>query len=182
MQHDPLCCDPLDSESSGRKCEAGHDLVPPLHLVPCFLVEGGFRGQEVLNLASSCLHPQLTVPLQTFCNLAAEGSEEALVTRGILAHGDSCVDKPPHVCQDPRVLPCLLCIGLGYYPLEFCEESILFPRGGWGTEGSCPCLLLTLPCCSFWHGVLRSAPVPGKLSHWGGYHGCYPRDLIIHLK
>ena len=45
MQCDLLCHDPLDIESSGQRHTAGHDLLPPLHLVPCFLVEGG--GAEI---------------------------------------------------------------------------------------------------------------------------------------
>ena len=109
MQHDPLCCDPLNIELRGRQLTAGRDLVPPLHLVPCFLVNCGFRMREVLNLASGCLHlPPPPVRLQNCCNIVSEASEESLVTRGILEHGDSCVDKPPHIRQDPRVIPCLL--------------------------------------------------------------------------
>ena len=46
MQRDPLFCDPLVSESSGRGRAAGHNLVPPLHMVPHFLVEG---GSEVIS-------------------------------------------------------------------------------------------------------------------------------------
>ena len=97
MQCDPIYRDPLDIESSGRRRMDGHDLVPPLHLVPCFLVEGGVRGQEVLNISSVFIDPPLPVHLQTCCNLADEESEEALVAQVMLAHRDSCVDKPPRV-------------------------------------------------------------------------------------
>ena len=86
MQRDPLYRDPLVSESSGRGRVAGHDFVPPLHMVPCLLVEGGVRGHKFLILSSGCLHPPPPVRLQNFCNLAAEVLEESLVTRGILAH------------------------------------------------------------------------------------------------
>ena len=105
MQCDPIYRDPLDIESSGRRRMDGHDLVPPLHLVPFFLVKCGFRGKEVLNIASGCLHPPPSAHLKTFCNLTAEAPEESLVTRGILSHGDSCADKPPHIHQDTRVIP-----------------------------------------------------------------------------
>ena len=62
--------------------------------------------------------------------MAAEASEESLVMRGILVHGDSCVDKTPHVCQDPCVLPCLLRLGLGYHPTEVYEDSNFYFQGG----------------------------------------------------
>ena len=55
--------------------------------------------------------------------------------RGILAHGDSCVDKPPHVFQDPCILPRLLRLGLGYHPIEVCEDSNLSFQGGSGQKG-----------------------------------------------
>ena len=55
--------------------------------------------------------------------------------RGILALGDSCVNKPSHFCQDPRDLPRLLRLGLGYNPTKVNKESTLFRWGGWGTEG-----------------------------------------------
>ena len=58
-------------------------------------------------------------------------SEEALVTHGILAHGDSCVKNSPL----PRVIPFLLCLWLGYRQTKENEESTLFCRVGWVTEG-----------------------------------------------
>ena len=134
MQRDLICRDHLNSESSGRRCTASRDLVPPLHLVPWLLVKGGARCQEVLNLASGCLHLPLPVRFQTCCNLAAEASEDTLVMRGILEHGDSCVEKPPRVYQDPCVLPRLLRLGLEYRPTEGQKESTLSCKGVWGTE------------------------------------------------
>ena len=82
----------------------------PLELVFMFPQSGAaevpkYQVMIQVNLASGYLHPRLPVRLQTCCNLAAEASEEALVMRGIMAHGDSCVDKPPHICQYPCVIP-----------------------------------------------------------------------------
>ena len=96
---------------------------------------GGVRGQEVLNLSFRCLHPPPPVRLQTFCNLASELLEKALVTRRILAYRESCVKTHPHVLQYSRVFSCLLRLDLGYLSTGVCKESILLGQDGWVTEG-----------------------------------------------
>ena len=41
IHHDPVCHDPLSGKLGRRRQAVGHSLVPPLHLVPGLLVEGG---------------------------------------------------------------------------------------------------------------------------------------------
>ena len=62
MQREPLCRDPLDSELNGQIQTSGHDLLPPLHLVSCFLVKGDSEvtRSSIFPLAVStcrCCHP-----------------------------------------------------------------------------------------------------------------------------
>ena len=56
-QRDPLRHNILDGKSSRLRRIFVRGLVPPLHTVTDFLVEGGFRGQEGLNIAYGCLRP-----------------------------------------------------------------------------------------------------------------------------
>ena len=46
IQRDALVRDPLEGYLRGRQRAVDHNLVPPLHLVPCVLVEGVVRGQD----------------------------------------------------------------------------------------------------------------------------------------
>ena len=72
MQHDPLCCDPLDSGSSRQQHAAGHKLVPTFHLVPCLLVEGegsDVRMYSILPPDVSTCHSQSAFKLATIWRL-----------------------------------------------------------------------------------------------------------------
>ena len=106
-----LLCDPLDGYLVGRRRAVSLGLVAPLHIVPCFLVEGMVRLKEWLDLAASLFWLLLLVHLQARFNLTDEAPDESLGARSISSHGDSCVDETPRVCQYPCVIPCLLLLG-----------------------------------------------------------------------
>ena len=125
----------LEGYLNGRWCVVGRRLAPLLHLVPLFLVEGGVRGQECLNLVASFLLPPPPACLQYQFYLTTEVTDDYLPTCRISKCRDSHVNKPLHVHRDICVIPCLPCFGIWDRLPQGHGNSNISHRGGQGTEG-----------------------------------------------
>ena len=66
IQSDALRRDPLDGYLIGRRRTVSHDLLSPLHPVPCFLVEGVLMPGSYLYLCPPCLSSAAGPP-STLC-------------------------------------------------------------------------------------------------------------------
>ena len=130
-----LLCDPLDGYLVGRRRAVSLGPVIPLHIVPCFLVEGMVRLKEWLDLAASLFWLLLLVHLQTRFYLTDEVLDESLGARCISECGDSRDDETPRVCQYQCIIPWLPLLGILDCLWKGLNQTVLSCWGGWGMGG-----------------------------------------------